>query len=293
MTQKKQGIKSLDAPNYGRLNALYMAFYSRKLYADVGMRWRGLGLTYMLLLVAIFAIPLSLYLINKLNDFYDDQLLYPLTHLPTIVIQDGQVQFDKPMPYFVKNDKGDIIAAVDTTGQIKTITNKYPQLRVLITKDKIFYHQPSVAFFNSEQNAKVAQFPVQEQSLKNQENAIISGSDLAGIPGITHLKFIFDIFVYPALTGFVYSVFACMLLAFALLGQLFAKAIFKHEISYSQSARLMMVASTPVIALYFVVIGFGLALPGGSGIINAAVLAIYFSYGIISVKRESKKLARL
>ncbi len=50
----KNKLKPIDAPAYGYWKALYMSFYSTRLYVDVGKRWRGIGLLYLLFFVVVF-----------------------------------------------------------------------------------------------------------------------------------------------------------------------------------------------------------------------------------------------
>ena len=61
----KNKLKLIDAPVYRYWDALYMSFYSRRLYVDVGKRWRGLGIT--LSSICYGCIIYSIYFKNELG----------------------------------------------------------------------------------------------------------------------------------------------------------------------------------------------------------------------------------
>src|SRR5476651_2545843 len=60
VAKEKNKLKLIDAPVYGYWKALYMSFYSRRLYVDIGKRWHGFGLVYLLLAIAVLSLPFAL-----------------------------------------------------------------------------------------------------------------------------------------------------------------------------------------------------------------------------------------
>mgnify|MGYP000744652103 CR=1 FL=1 len=133
---KENTLKSVDTPSYSYWSALYLSFYSQHLYVDVGKRWRGIAFFYLLLAIAICSIPFVIRMNLSFNDAFKEQLIKPLEEIPVFYIQDGHVVFDKPMPYLVKDNRGQVVAIVDTTGKINDFS-KYPSLTILVNKDKI------------------------------------------------------------------------------------------------------------------------------------------------------------
>lgn len=287
---KTRVLKPVDAPNYGYLQALYMSFYSRQLYADVGLRWPGLGLIYMLVLMSIICIPVSINFVSKINRYYNEQIIPPLESIPQIIVQNGKAIFDKPMPYFVKNKDNQVIVVVDTTGKIKNIPSEYPDLRVLFLKDKIIYRQPKIEFFK-ENEGLADSYTIKEQVFSQNENIVIDGRELVDITSLMKLKVIFIIMAYPCVVSFMFTMFSLMFLAFSVLGKFFSRALFKFVISSKQSARITMVASTPTIIILFIIYSLGWVPPGGA-ILYTSLLAFYFSLAVISIKGVSKKLVR-
>ncbi len=288
MIKNKQNIRPVDAPIYRYWQALYLAFYSSRLYVDVFKRWRGFGVRYMLLLLAIATIPLSARITFSFDQIFESQMIMPLNQLPTLYVQNGEVVFDKPMPYFVKNTKGGIVAIIDTTGTIKEISKQYPQLTILITKDKLLFRIPKFpSLFTTPK--QVLGDNVYVQLLNKNTNELFVGEKWVKSSGVLKLKWITELLVYPLMTGFVYGLYTMSMLVFAFIGQLFALIIFKFKLTFREACRLLLVASTAQTAVFFAMLTANVTLPGG-GTIYIVLLAAYFSYAVLSVRRESKKM---
>ncbi|HEL8434089.1 TPA: hypothetical protein U0D75_002421, partial [Legionella pneumophila] len=87
VAKEKNKLKPIDAPIYSYWQALYMSFYSKRLFVDVGKRWRGIGLIYLLLVVAICSIPFSIRIASDFNKTFNQQIIQPLLQLPTVYVQ--------------------------------------------------------------------------------------------------------------------------------------------------------------------------------------------------------------
>lgn len=289
--KSKQELRPVDAPLYRYWEALYKSFYSSRLYVDVAKRWRGFGILYLLLALAVAAIPISVRTIIDFHDYIEHQLLYPIEQLPVLYIQKGEVMFDKPMPYMIKNKKDEVVAIIDTTGKIKKIPDKYPQLTILVTKDSIYLREPTPDLFFS-----TTQFPKEKKSTKiykipEQANEVLLGKDLVESSAIFNLTLFIQVIVYPAIVMVFFGMYLAFIFCMAFLGQVFAQTLFHVKLKYKQSFRVFTVASTPQIFLLFIMLTAKLAFPG-SGLINIALCAIYFSYAVLSIKRESNKMVR-
>lgn len=148
MSKEKNKLKPIDTPVYRYWSALYMSFYSRRLYVDVGKRWRGFAFLYLLLTIALFSIPFALRMGFSLNQSFKEQITDPLSKIPVFYIQNGEVSFDKPMPYLIKNDQNQVVVLIDTTGKVNDFPAEYPYLTILINKNKISLKVPSLKLFN-------------------------------------------------------------------------------------------------------------------------------------------------
>ncbi len=151
-----------------------MSFYSGRLYVDVAKRWKGFGILYLLLVMSVATIPLSIRLIYDFNDYLNQNMIIPINKLPQLVIQNGEVQFNKPMPYLIKNDKGQVVDIIDTTGKITSFTDNYPNAVFLLLKNKIVTRMPPFKTFLNSTSNKVT---IKEQNLNPNDNEIFVGKD--------------------------------------------------------------------------------------------------------------------
>ncbi|ASQ46101.1 DUF1189 family protein [Legionella clemsonensis] len=288
MAEEKQALRKIDAPLYNYFQAIILSFYSRRLYVDVGKRWKGFGMLYLLLVMFLFTLPFGLRIISDFDTFFEQQLIEPIKQLPPIYIQNGEVSFDKPMPYFIKNESGEVVSIIDTTGAIKSIDDTYPHLATLITKDKFYYRVPSPQFFFTKQPNKEKD-PVYVQPLSKDINQIFDGKTWVESSGLSRVKLVSQLIIYPTIALVFFAIYLVFLLVFALMGQFLARLFFHLTISYKQTARLLAVSLTPQIL--FLVSGLTLDwLFPGFGLVLIILLAFYFSFAVISLKRESQKL---
>jgi hypothetical protein len=290
MSKKNQSMRVIDAPMYNYWQALYMSFYSGRLYVDVAKRWRGFGVLYLLLVIAITSIPLSLRIVYDFNQYFDEQMILPLTKIPPLYVQNGGVLFDKPMPFFIKNKAGAVVAIVDTTGKVKSIDSTYPQLSILITKNKLYFRPPRFhLFFDAPKEMRPEDTFV--QPVDKASNEVFDAKAWISSSGIMTLKRMTELFVYPLVMMFIFGLYVVLMLALAFLGQLFAVIIFKFKMPYKMAARIFLVASTVQIVVFFTLLTSNVVIPG-IGFLYMVLLAVYFNYGILCVKRESTKMVR-
>ncbi len=110
------------ARRYTLLHPLFMAFFSKSLYQDVGRNWKGPGLVFLFSTVALCTIPFVLLLQWELSDVLNEQAPRIVRQMPAIKISKGKVSIDKPEPYYVKDDKsGDPLIIFDTTGKVRSL----------------------------------------------------------------------------------------------------------------------------------------------------------------------------
>ncbi|CEK10471.1 DUF1189 family protein [Legionella hackeliae] len=288
MTEGKKVLRKIDTPFYNYFQAIVLSFFSRRLYVDVGKRWKGFGLFYLLLVMFIFTLPFALRVVADFSVFFEQQLVEPIKQLPPIYIQNGIVSFDKPMPYLIKNKAGQVVAIVDTTGTVKSIDNTFPHLAALITKDKFFYRVPSPQFFFTKQPTKEKD-PVYVQPLNENINQIFDGKTWVESSGLSKIKWVSQLIIYPTVALIFFAIYLVFLLVFSLMGQFLARLFFHITISYKQTCRLLAVSATPQI--FFLLVGLTLDwLFPGFGLVLIILLAFYFSFAVIALKRESQKL---
>lgn len=286
--QQNTALRDIDKPHYSYWQAFYLSFYSSRLYVDVGKRWKGLGILYLFLLMLIVTTPFAVRMTHDFNVFFKEQIVEPLQRMPVFYVQNGEVTMDKPMPYLVKNDKGDVVSIIDTTGVIKKIDGKYPHLTTLITKNKFIFRLPSPNFFFSN-DQPTAKGTIYIQPISKATNEVFNGDTWVASSGIERLKFLSLVMIYPVIVGMFFSIYMVLFLAFTMMGQLIAQLFFKISISFAQTCRLLMVSSTPQSVMVFLLFTTNFVFKG-SGFAILTVLAIYFCFAVLSLKRESHKL---
>ncbi len=262
--------------------ALYASFYSSILYTDVVKRWRGFGMGYLLFIIMLGAIPLSGRVIVAFNHFFKEDILFPIQALPLLTIQNGELTYTQPMPYLIKNNKGEVVSIIDTTGAVSEMNQEYPQLRVLITKNKMDFRPAGYKQFlglakNTMRN------PIYTYSFDKGLNGVLSGTEWIDSTGISKLNTLMQIMVFPSVIIFYFGAFGIVVLLLSGLVQLYADIFFNLKLPFKASCRLLAVAATPTLALFFFIRCLDFALSGMSWVYGVLLLS-YISYGLYSVK---------
>ena len=287
MPEEIKALREVDKPFYRYWQALYHSFFNSRLYVDVGKRWRGFGILYLLLLMFVVTLPFSIRVSHDFQKFFMEDLVQPLQQLPMLYIQNGIVTLDKPMPYIIKNKSGQAVAIVDTTGKINTIDNSNPHLNILITKDRLFYRFPSPQFF-FDTNTQPMNTPIYLYPFSKQSNSVFDGKAWIKGSNILSLKYFFSALIYPTVALVFFGVFLVVLLAFALMGQFIAKLL-NFSLNYRQACRLMMVSVTPFMVVLWTYLTLG-SLNNKYGFLLPLILILYFCFAVLSLKRESQKM---
>ncbi|HAT9634899.1 TPA: DUF1189 domain-containing protein [Legionella pneumophila subsp. pneumophila] len=288
VAKEKNKLKPIDAPIYSYWQALYMSFYSKRLFVDVGKHWRGIGLIYLLLVIAICSIPFSIRIASDFNKTFNQQIIEPLLQLPTVYVQNGNVIFDKPMPYLIRNDKNQVVIIIDTTGKVADFTEEYPYLNILIKKNSINFLLPTPELLGSSPVNEQKGVPI-VQPLDKDMNMVFDGKKIIQDNAINGLKYASQLMIYPIVVAILYSIMVTVLLVIAFLGQVFSKIFFSFTISFKKSSRLLMVASTPMLVVLVTMLSLHFIFPG-FGVILLILLAAYYSYGIYGLRDESRKM---
>lgn len=289
--QPKNKIESIDSRIYKYWQALYLSLYSGKLYVDVAKRWKGIGMTYGLVLLMVVTIPLAVKSMINFNQYIGQDLLQPMSEIPEFSLINGRVLFNHAMPYLIKNKKGQVIVIIDTTGKINKITDEYPQLVMLINSSKYFFREPKLEFLkNDKKNAKFySNREIKTYDLSDLADETFNGEDWLQVTGLTAMKNSLLIFVYPVLVSATYGIIITMLIIFSMMGQLAAYSIFKHKLYFKQACRLMMVSSSLGITAFLIFRTLDINTKQANFFCMALVF-IYFSFAVLSIRRDSKRL---
>lgn len=287
MGKKQQMPKPINTSIYRYRQALYMAFYSSRLYVDVAKRWRGFCFSYLLLLIAIAAIPFSVHSILDINHYLNDKIISPVEKIPTLHIKNGELLFDKPMPYIIKDKAGSAVIMIDTQSNVTGMDAAYPELMILITKNKIYFRVPEINYF-LKKSENVAQPPVVKMMDKNDSEIFVSKEWVKSI-GLLRIKWFFRIMFYPLTVSFLFGLCCTLVLVLTMIAQTISLIFLKYTLSFKEAARMLIVASTAPVFVFLLLLSVNGLFPE-IGFVCAGLYTIYFCYGVLAIKRECRMM---
>lgn len=290
MRKKQQLPKQMNAPIYGYWQALYMAFYSSRLYVDVVKRWRGVGLLYLLLLISFAAIPVSIRVIIDFNQYFNEKLIVPIKQIPPLYINHGKIEVDKVMPYLIKDKTGAVVALIDTRGNVSGMDSSYPNLAIVITNDTLYFKSPKFHLFLNGLTPVGGEKIMVEKMDEDMSEVFVPEVWLKSSE-VLRLKWITDMMIYPLIVSFFFGLYLTILLVITMLAQTVSWLIFKCQLNFKEAARMLMVSSSAQVILLLFLLAAN-ALFSGVGLLCVALGAAYFSYGVLAFRRENKSVAR-
>jgi len=238
-----------------------LSFFSKELYRDVGLYWKGVNFSYLLLLLAICWIPTMIKIHIGFSDFVNNDAPAVVDQVPEITITDGQVSIEEPEPYYIKDpDSGDVIAIVDTTGIIKSLED--PNAICLLTKTNIMWRQ--------------GEFEIRTIDLSEVKNFVLNSERITGWLHTTEKFLAIIIYPFALLGSYLYRIVQALI--YATVGLLFALWC-KVTLSYATLLRLAVVAVTPCVLVKTILGIAGVHLPYAGLIYLVAALA-YLFFGV-------------
>ncbi|HXH48661.1 MAG TPA: DUF1189 family protein, partial [Terriglobia bacterium] len=199
-------------------------------YRDVARKWKGTGLLYLVLLLAICWAVQIIKVQFGITHFAGQEGTNLVKQIPDITISDGEVSTDVQTPYFIKDEKGDVVAIIDLTGQYTSLENT--TAKMLLTRNHFL-----VASSRSE---------TRDINLKNVRSFHMDQSRAQGWLKLVQGWFALVLYPFALVFSFIYR--AVQALIYALFGMVFAKML-KVTLDYLTLLRLAIVAVTPAIIL--------------------------------------------
>ena len=216
---------------YSIFHPLVLSFFSKSLYRDVGKNWRGTGLLYLFVALAVVWIPTIIKGQLGLARWVDADSKEITKQIPAITISKGQVSTDVPTPHFIKDPKtGTAIAIIDTTGEYQTLENT--EARFLLTKSKLIMGRN--------------QMETRTYELSGVESLYIDRS-LVENWLVTARRWFVPV-LYPLALIFSFIFRAIQVLIYALVGLLFARLL-NANLDFKTLMRLAAISITPVLVL--------------------------------------------
>jgi len=216
---------------YKTWQAPVLGFFSTWFYRDVALNWKGGGLLYLLVMVALSCTVACVKTGQQLNGFVGSSGEDWAQQMPTFTITNGKLSIDKPVPY-VLPEGGDAEVIIDPTGETQNLDNTGAWLLVsdhdILMKDRSSKSQQVIMDFS-----KVRDFRLDSNDIRN----LLKFSILV-VPLISYLITV----------PFVYGGHIIQMLVYAVIGLLVSKFI-NAPIGFSALLRISAVAVGCVIIL--------------------------------------------
>jgi hypothetical protein len=253
---------------YSIFHPLVLSFFSKSLYRDVGKNWRGTGLLYLFIILALLWIPTIIKGQLATSAWVNGDSKEITKQIPAITINKGQVSTDVPNPHVIKDPKtGTDIAIIDTTGAYQNLDTSAAKL--LLTKSKLFVRR-------SETDSQAYDISgVQSFYL---DHAKVDGWLATG-------KTWFIPVLYPLALIFSFIFRAIQILIYAVVGLAFARML-KANLDFKTLMRLAAIAITPVLVLNLVFEFLPGRIPWW--IILGVIVALGYLFFAVKVNAESE-----
>ena len=255
---------------YSIFHPLVLSFFSKSLYRDVGKHWRGTGLLYLLLVLALVWIPTIIKGQLNISRWVDGDSKEITKQIPAITISKGQVSTDVTTPHFIKDpETGKDIAIIDTTGEYETLDNT--DAKLLLTKSKLIVRK------NATEDRTYVLSGVESFYL---DRSRVEGWLLTAkrwfIPVLLPLALIFS-FIFRAIQVVVY----------ALVGLLFARLL-NANLDFKALMRLAAISITPVLILNLIFEFVPLHIPGW--FLLGIVIALTYLFLAVKVNAQPEEV---
>lgn len=251
-----------EGRRFSILHPLWLApLGSRALLEDVGRRWRGFGIIYLHLLVALVWLPVSIKKQVQLNHFVQNEAPAAFEDFPELSIYNGKLRTDAEGPRSWNDPQSGLpMLLVDTSGQITSLQGR--EERVLLTVDRMYVSQGQIA--------------PREYKLNRMSGLYLDKVSILELLDTANLWF----FVLYFPTAFVLSICwqAAFLVLYAMAGAAMARAR-GAELPFAACMRLAAMAITPVllIELVFDMVGWA---PPLWGLMTVAICVGYMARGV-------------
>ena len=216
---------------YSRFTALVLSFFSKPLYRDVARGWRGIGLLYLVLLLALTWLPPILRGHLSFRRFVRDDAPAVVDQVPTLTIRDGMVSIAEAEPYFIRDpETGRAFVYIDTSGAFDR-QPEAEQAAILISRSAMEVRQ----------ERKTEIHPLSKVEYFYVDKAVAGRWLGAGSAW-------FGPVAYAGVLSWSLAVGLIRLLLYGLLGLIFASS-FNARLDFPALMRLAAVAMTPAMVL--------------------------------------------
>jgi hypothetical protein len=246
---------------YSIFHPLVLSFFSKSLYRDVGKQWRGTGLLYLLLVVALLWIPTTIKVHLEFGRFVANDAAGITQQIPAITITRGQVSTDAVVPHYIKDPKtGAVLVMIDTSENASESGD--PAVPLVLTKTKLIMRKSARE--------------TQVYDLAGVQSFYVDRARVEGWLAVAR-RWFFPAF-YPVAVLFSFIFRAIQILIYALIGLGFA-AMFKAKLDYKTLMRLAAISITPVLVLNLLFELISFHLPGWT-LLGIVIELIYLLFAV-------------
>lgn len=216
---------------YSIFHPLFMSFFSKDFYQDVGKNWKGFSFVYLLFILFLCWLPSVVAVQHKISDSFMKSAREFLVQVPRITISHGEVSIDQEEPYFIRDpENGDIFAIIDTTGQFTSLNGV--AANALITKKKAIIRK-------SKRETRTF-------DLSDIESFTLDQNFINKWLRIFEKWFAIIFLPFAVFASFIYR--TIQVLIYAVIGVLFNK-VAKADLNYQALISLSIMSITPVLIL--------------------------------------------
>jgi len=252
---------------YGMWKAIFMSFYSRKLYRDVAVNWGGYAFVYLLFIIALSWIVFTYQAQVMTNQLYAANSDVIVEQIPVVTITKGKISTPEQRPYVIMDkEKKEKLFIIDTTGKYKTLDEAGTP--VLITDTQIISRTKPNEIKQNTLPASIS-FVIDPVVVNDYAKSYLSYLWVLMFPIMVLLTFIYRFI---------------QVLLYSIIGKILA-LISGVRIGYAQIMLVTMVALTPVIAVCTILYALDIVFP--YQMLTYFLLAMaYMWYGILANKQQ-------
>jgi len=250
---------------YSLLHPLFLSFYSRDFYIDVGQYWRGIAFVYLMLLCFLITLSLSFAMQSVITEISTDVAPGYIKQIPTIEITNGAAYVDQPQPYYIVDvDTGKSLAVIDTTGQLASLEGM--DYVLLLTETQLITRK-------SDNEIRIYELKDIDDIVINQYLLNYLNEKIDAWLAIVLSPFIFIFFyLVKAIQAFIYGLF----------GLIFTR-LMHVDLDYPALISLAIMAMTPLSVIDILLTPFDEGLPFG-WIISFLITLVYLAFAVHSNK---------
>jgi hypothetical protein len=231
---------------YSCFQAMFMSFYSSRLYRDVAKNWGAGVILYLFILLLISWGVMMFHYQPVITTSFTEGVNKFAPQFPEMTVKDGEISTPENRPYFITDpdNKEEVIAIIDTSGKYVDFSNAPKDAVILVTQTKTY-------FLDKSKNVKENTIPknltldVSPEKIKHAVIKFVGWSWVLLLPAL-----LLGSFAYRLLQALVY----------AIIGKFFA-ALSGVRLTYTEVLKLSMVAVTPSIVLGTLIDWFNLSFP--------------------------------